>query len=148
MNSLFETLPYLIAYKVSFLVIGALVVISLIQNVLTAPLAFLKEEQIPGMPLQYDHSKLSFRVLRTHANSAESVPIFCISLLVAIIGAASSGWVNGLAVIYLFSRLAFWAFYYSGKGKIAGGPRTMAFVAGLVCNFILIAIASWGIAIH
>lgn len=137
MNSLLETLPQLALYKPSLLTLVALCLIVLVQNFLTAPLAFIKEEQTPGVPLQGDHSWLSFRVLRTHANSAESLPPFGFALLVAILAGATPVVVNWIAGIYLVSRFAFWAIYYSGKGKIAGGPRTMAFVAGLLANMVL-----------
>jgi len=143
METLFDVVPGLNAYRISFLVIIVLAIISLVQNVLTAPLAFLREEQVPGMPLRFDHSKLSFRVLRTYSNSAESVPTFGFTLLVAIVVGVSSSWVNGLAVLYLLSRLAFWLFYYSGVGKIAGGPRTLAYVLGLFVNFILALLVLW-----
>jgi len=61
--------------------------VTLIQNDLTAPLAFVKEEQFPGMPI-----------------------------------------------------------YYSGIGIVAGGPRTMAFLVGLIANFVLAIMAVVAIA--
>lgn len=101
------------------------------------PLAFIKEEQIPGLPLRGDHSLLSFRVLRTHANSAESLAPFGLALLLAILVGVAPGLVNWLAIIFLAARMSFWALYYSGVGKVAGGPRTISFVIGLVANATL-----------
>ncbi len=138
MNSLFETLPQLAAYKPALIVLACLCLIVLVQNFLTAPLAFIKEEQVPGVPLKGDHSWLSFRVLRTHANSTESLPPFGFALLVAILAGVSAATVNWIAAIFLAARLAFWAIYYSGKGKIAGGPRTMSFIVGLLANIALV----------
>lgn len=146
MDSIFDTVPYLTAYRVSFLVLAGVALVTLIQNVATAPLAFVNEEQVPGMPLQFDHSKLSFRAIRTYSNSAETLPAFGWALLVAILSGASPSHVNWLACGYFASRIAFWALYYSGLGKPAGGPRTMAFVAGLLCNLCLAGAAIWVLA--
>jgi len=145
-QSLFEAMPFLASYKLSFVALSVVSLITLIQNVLTAPLAFVSEEQVPGMPLQFDHSKLSFRVLRTFSNSTESLPAFGFSLLVAIIAGASSFWINAFAITFLVSRLAFWAIYYSGVGKVAGGPRTMAFVVGLFSNAVIVVLALFAIS--
>ncbi|MEP2662194.1 MAG: MAPEG family protein [Marinomonas sp.] len=146
MSSLFEALPPLANYQLSFAVLAALSLSTLVQNFLTA-LAFQTEEQTPGMPLNFGHSKLSFRVLRTYSNSTESLPAFGWALLVAVIAGASPSFVNWLAGIYFVFRMAFWAIYYSGVGKIAGGPRTMAFVGGLVTNIVLAITALWAIMI-
>lgn len=145
MSSLFEAVPYLSAYQPSFLVLAALALITLVQNFATAPLAFITQEQVPGMPVQFDHSKLSFRAIRTHANSVESFPAFGWALLVAIVAGVSPNLVNWLAWIYLAFRLAFWAVYYAGIGKAAGGPRTLAFVGGLLINMGLAGLAIWGL---
>lgn len=145
MNSLFEALPYLASYQLSFMVLAALSLTTLMQNFLAAPLAFVKEEQVPGIPLKFDHSKLSFRVLRTYSNSAETFPAFGWALLVAVIAGASPTLVNWLAGIYFVFRMAFWAIYYSGIGKAAGGPRTMAFVGSLVTNIVLAITALWAV---
>ena len=145
MNSLFDALPYLAAYQTSFLILAILSLATLIQNFLSAPLAFLHEEQVPGLPLKYDHTKLSFRVLRTYSNSVENFPAFGWALLVAIVAGASPTLVNWVAIAYFGFRMLFWAVYYSGFGKVAGGPRTMVFVGGLLSNILLSGIAIWAI---
>lgn len=143
MTSLFEALPFLASYQPAFIVLAALSLTTLIQNLLTAPFSFNKDEQVPGMPLRFDHSKLSFRVLRTFSNSAESLPAFGWALLVAIAAGASPALVNWLAGLHFVSRMAFWGIYYIGVGKEAGGPRTMAFVGGLLTNIVLAVTALW-----
>lgn len=138
MESLIDNLPLLQQYKLSLLVLAALCLILLIQAILTAPLAFRKEEQIPGGPLNGDASLFSFRVLRTHSNSVESLHPFGFALLLAIIAGVSATLVNIIALVFLAARLAFWAAYYSGIGKQAGGPRTLCFVAGMLVNIVLV----------
>lgn len=147
MQSIFEAVPYLSAYHTSFFVLAGLSLVTLIQNFATAPLAFQKEEQVPGLPVRFDHSKLSFRALRTYSNSVESFPAFGWALLAAIAGGTSPVLINGLASGYFAFRIAFWAIYYAGIGKPAGGPRTMAFVGGLLCNIGIAIAALWSLAI-
>ena len=146
MTSLFDAAPYLAEYKLSFAVLAVLSLATLIQSFMSAPLSFLHEEQTPGMPLQFDHTKLSFRVLRTYSNSVEILPAFGWALLVTIVAGAPPTLVNFLALAFLVFRLAFWAIYYSGVGKVAGGPRTMAFVGGMLTNIVLAAVALWTLA--
>ncbi|GFE51641.1 hypothetical protein So717_33940 [Roseobacter cerasinus] len=145
MDTIFDAVPYFAAYRVSFLTLAGLALITLIQSFATAPLAFVNEEQVPGMPVRFDHGKLSFRALRTYSNSAETFPAFGWALLMAIMSGASPMLVNWLAGGYFASRIAFWVIYYAGIGKPAGGPRTMAFVAGLLCNIGLAATAIWSL---
>lgn len=137
MSSLFEAMPYLGAYQPSFLVLALLTLTILVQNFLIVPLAFVRNEQVPGMPLRHDHTKLSFRTMRTHANSAESLPAFGWALMVAIIAGVSPGLVNWLAGIYLAFRLVYWGVYYGGMGKVAGGARSMVYVGGWLANLVL-----------
>ena len=137
MNSLHTLEPLLQPYHWALLASCVLVLMVLIQNFLTAPLAFLKGEQIPGGPVQGGHHLLSYRVLRTHANSTENLGVFGFALLLAIVASVAPIWVNWLAIIHVIFRMAFWVVYYSGIGKVAGGLRTMCFVGGLVSNVIL-----------
>lgn len=143
MTSLFEQLPHLAAYHYSFLVLAGLALVNLIQSFLIAPLSFISEEQAPGMPLQHDHSRLSFRVQRTYGNSTETLPAFGWALFVAIIAGTLPVLVNGLAIGYFVFRLLFWWIYYAGIGKVAGGPRTLSFVGGVLCNSALAIAAIW-----
>lgn len=127
----------LAAYQTGLIALSILCLSVLIQSFLVAPLAFLKEEQTPGMPLKGDHQLFSFRVARAYDNSTENLPAFGFVLLAAILSGANPSLVNWLAVIHLLFRLAYWAAYYSGIGKAAGGPRTICYVGGLVSNIVL-----------
>lgn len=141
MTTLFEAVPYLAAYQPSFLVLGLLALFVLLQSFASAPLSFLNEEQVPGMPLRHDHSRLSFRALRAYGNAVENFPAFGWSLLVAIVAGTSPAMVNWLAFIYLAFRAAYAAVYYPGIGKAAGGPRTLFYVGSLLTNIALAGIA-------
>ncbi len=138
MSSSVTLLPYLSAYQIAILVLSLLCLVVLIQSLLTAPLAFLKEEQAPGMPLNGDHKLLSFRVLRTYANSVENLPGIGLAIVLAILIGVKPVLVNYTAAFHLLFRMLFWWVYYSGAGKVAGGPRTLCYVGGLIANFILV----------
>ena len=145
MTSLFEALPYLEAYQSALLALSILTLAVLIQGLLVAPLAFAKEEEAPGMPLQGTHTNLSFRVIRTFANSTENLPMFIGALLLAICAGVDSTWVNWLAGLHVAFRLLFWVVYYAGVGKVAGGPRTIAFVGGWLTNTVLAGMAVYAL---
>jgi len=81
---------------------------------------------------------LSFRVLRTYLNSVENLSAFGLSLLLGILIGLDVAAVNWLAGIHAVFRFVFWAVYYSGVGKVAGGARTMSYVGDLIANLILI----------
>ena len=138
MNSLIQEIPQLLIYKPAVLALSVLCLAVLTQNFLCAPLAFLKGEQIPGEPLKGGHDFFSFRVIRTHMNSVESLPVFGLALIISILIGVNSSLVNWLAIIHVAFRLIFWAVYYSGIGVTAGGPRTLCFVGGLLCNIVLV----------
>jgi uncharacterized MAPEG superfamily protein len=59
------------------------------------------------------------------------------ALAAAVAGGVSPDPVIWLALIYLGFRLIYWAVYYSGIGKVAGDPRTLAHVGGLLTNIVL-----------
>ncbi len=138
MNSIIEAVPQFLAYQPAFIALMFLCLTLFIQSFLTAPFAFAKLQQAPGMPLTGDHSMLSFRVLRTYSNSVENLPAFGFTLLIAIFVGVDPSLVNWTAAIHVAFRLAFWAVYYSGVGKIAGGPRTLCYVGGMLANLVLI----------
>jgi uncharacterized MAPEG superfamily protein len=141
MNSLFEAVPYLGAYQVSFLVIAIMSLLALLQSFANAPLAFATGKQTPGMPLQKDHNDLSFRALRNYSNTVENLPAFGFSVVMAIAAGASPWAINLLAVVFLAFRLLFAAVYYSGVGKVTGGPRTITYVGGAFANIAIAGMA-------
>lgn len=145
METLLDLYPALAAYKIALVCLAVASLMALMQSFLSAPLAFINEEQIPGAPLKHDHSKLSFRALRTYGNTVENLPAFGFALLMAVVAGAAASAVNLLAVAYIIFRLAFWAVYYSGVGKIAGGPRTLMYVGGLLSNIALAVLAIYAL---
>lgn len=125
-------------YHVAIVALSLLCIAVLIQAFLAGVIGLSKAGgELPGAPLQGNHASLSFRVLRTYGNSVENLPAFGLCVFLAILGSANSALVNWLAALHVGARLAFWAIYYSGVGKVAGGPRTISYVLGWFINLIL-----------
>ena len=141
METLLQSVPFLAAYIPALLFLAILCILPPIQNILCAILAYSSNEQTPGMPVRLDHNALSFRVVRTYQNSVENLAGFGFALLAAIMLGAAPFWVNLLAGIHLAFRLVFWAVYYSGSGKVAGGPRTLSYIGGMASNLALAGMA-------
>ena len=133
------------AYRPALIVFVGLGLIALIQSFLCAPLAFIRDEQVPGMPPRGDHAVSSFRVLRTYANTVENLPAMVCALTVAILAGVSPILVNGLALAHLGFRLLFWVLYYGGVGLPAGGPRTLSYIGGMLSNLALGGAALWAL---
>jgi len=140
-----EILPQLTAYQPALLALAVLLLSVLVQSMLTAPLAFIKGEQAPGSPLQGGHDLFSFRVLRAYLNSVENLPGFGLALGLAIALGLDASTVNWLAGAHVAFRLLFWFVYYSGIGKVAGGPRTLSYVGALTANMILAGYVLYGL---
>lgn len=142
MEHLTQTWPALSAYSTALAALMVLVLAVLIQALFAGVIGLSKAGgELPGVPLQGDHRSLNFRVLRTYANSTENLPAFAVALLLAVLAGASPKWVNLLAALHVGFRLAFWGIYYSGVGKVAGGPRTISYVLGWMINLILAVVA-------
>ena len=137
MESLYQSLPQLAAYHSSLVFVALLVLAVLVQGFLAGVLGLGKGEETAGMPLKGDHSKLSFRVLRTYANSTENFSVMIATTLLAILVGVSPAIVNWLVGLHVVLRLLYWAIYYGGIGKVTAGPRTITYVAGFLMNLIL-----------
>ncbi len=137
MDNLNEVTLQLAAYHPALLALAILCLAVLIQSFLAGVIGLGKSGEEPGKPLRGGHEDFSFRTLRTYGNSVENLPAFGITVLLAIIAGVAASLVNWLAAIHVLIRLVYWAIYYVGVGKVAGGPRTMAYAAGLIANLIL-----------
>ncbi len=139
MQSILESMPQLAAYQPAFLALALLTLAVLVQGFLAGILGLAGGEEISGMPLKGDHTRFSFRTLRTYANSTENLPAFVATLLMATLVGVGAVFVNWLAVIHVVARMVFWAVYYSGIGKVGGGLRTIVYTIGLFANIVLAA---------
>lgn len=137
MESILQTVPQLAVYQPSLLSIALLCAAVLVQSFLAGVLALGPGEEVAGLPLKGDHTKLSFRLMRTYANSTENLSVMVATTILAIVVGVSAVAVNWLVGLHLLFRLVYWAVYYSGIGKVNGGLRTMTYVAAFLMNVIL-----------
>jgi len=109
----------------------------LIQSFIAGVKGLAGGEEVAGMPLRGDHTKLSFRVIRTYANSTENFSVMVATTFIAVLAGVSAVMVNWLVGLHVLLRIAYWAVYYSGIGKVVAGPRTITYVAAYLMNLVL-----------
>ena len=143
MNALTDLSPHLADYYATFLAFTVLCIAVLVQSFIAGAIGLGKSDEVPGMPLKGNHADFSFRTLRTYANSCENLPVFGFTVILAIIVGVAPVWVNWLAGIHVALRLLYWAVYYSGVGKVEGGPRTIIYAAGFFANVALALVTAW-----
>lgn len=142
MESMIQNLPQLTPYQPTFLWLLVLCLAVLVQSFLAGVLGFGKDEEVPGVPLKGSHSDASFRILRTYANSTENFSVFVATTFLAILAGVGVAAVNWLVGLHVVLRIVYWVVYYRGIGKVAGGPRTITYVAAYLMNVILAVLAA------
>lgn len=145
MQSIIETMPQLAGYYPAFVSLILLCLVVMVQGFLAGVIGLGGGEEVAGMPLKGDHTKMSFRLLRTYGNSTENLSMMVATTFLAILAGVSVTLVNWLVGLHLLFRLAYWAVYYSGVGKVAGGTRTVTYVAGFFMNIILAVLTAYAI---
>ena len=138
MESILEHLPHLAGYKPAFIAVGILCLIVMIQSFLAGVLALAPGHEIAGHPLKGTYEDKAFRIMRTYANSTENLPALLGAFVLAILAGVSVTLVNWLVGLHLLFRLIHWFAYYGAIGKPNGGPRTIAYVGGLLTNIVLV----------
>ena len=145
MQSIIQIFPQLAGYYPSFVALTLLCLVVLIQGFLAGVLGLAKGEETAGMPLKGDHTKFSFRVLRTYGNSTENLAAMVATAFLAILAGVSVAAVNWLVGLHVVIRIAYWAVYYSGVGKVGGGARTITYVVAFLMNVILAVLTAWAL---
>jgi uncharacterized MAPEG superfamily protein len=86
-------------------------------------------------PRQWLASQTGFRARANAAqqNSFEAFPFFAVAVLVASLKGVTSGWVDGLAIIFIFARFGFIACYLVDKA----GLRSIFWICGIFCVITL-----------
>ena len=145
MESMLMNFPSLAGYYPAFVAIGVLCLAVMIQSFLVGILALAPGHEIAGHQLKGTYQDKSFRIMRTYANSTENLPMLLGAFLLAILAGVSATLVNWLVCLHLLFRLIHWLAYYAAIGKRDGGPRTIAYVGGLLTNIVLVVIALWAL---
>lgn len=122
---------YLIAYQSTFLALGLLGLLSLIQ-LLIADVVGILRRHAPGTPVESDHANLLFRTHRAHANTNETLGA---ALLISAFAIAR----NGDPTLIQYTVWAFLGFrslhmlaYYFDKRLARSGAFALSFLALLI----------------
>ena len=86
-------------------------------------------------PRQWLASQTGFRARANAAqqNSFEAFPFFAVAVLVASLKGVTLGWIDGLALIFIFARFGFIACYLVDKA----GLRSIFWICGIFCVITL-----------
>lgn len=86
-------------------------------------------------PRQWLSSQTGFRARANAAqqNSFEAFPFFAVAVLVASLKGVTLGWIDGLALIFIFARFGFIACYLVDKA----GLRSIFWICGIFCVIAL-----------
>ncbi len=119
--------------------IASLVIFTLIVLFLSPFSALAKAGKglAPGATPDQDYSDKAYRLNRAYLNGTETLPAFLTVTVAAILLGASPFWVNLLASIALLARILMLVIHLRGMGKPHSGIRSVAYVAGWACMFIL-----------
>jgi uncharacterized MAPEG superfamily protein len=133
-------MEYMQQYNISVLIIGLTGLMFLVQ-LLIADVVSIKSKQVPGTRVNEDHNDFLFRATRTYANSTETVGLFILFLLFAVLSGADAKWVNIFSVTYFIGRLSHMLFYYSNLQLLRSGAFVISLI-GLIGIFT-IGITTW-----
>jgi len=101
----------LIAFQFMGSSLGGMALLMLIQ-ILVADILAIKAKQIPGTPVEANHSNMLFRATRTVANTNESIAIFILVLIFCMLSEASPLYTGYLSWGFVLSRIAYAVCYY------------------------------------
>ncbi len=99
----------------------------------------------PGEVPRADYRDTTYRTTRAYQNAMELAGMFAAVTLAAILAGANPAWVNGLASVFLISRLLLVVVHIMGLGRPNMGLRTVVFVVGWACCLILGLLAFVGV---
>ncbi|UAB89769.1 MAPEG family protein [Ruegeria sp. SCSIO 43209] len=119
--------------------IAALVIFTLIVLFMSPFSALAKAGKglAPGATPDQDYSDRAYRLNRAYLNGTETLPAFLTVTVAAILLGASPFWVNLLASVALLARVVMLVIHLRGIGKPHSGVRSVAYVVGWACMFIL-----------
>ncbi len=125
-------------YTPAILSLGVIGGLLLIQLLIADVLGIIKGHT-PGTSIEDDHDSILFRAVRAHANTNESIAIFIILLLFAMVLSADPKWINNLCIAYVAARIGHMCCYYADLRIL----RSVFFVVSLV-TLIGIFLVGWG----
>ena len=98
-------------YTSSVLALGVFGLLYFVQ-LLIADVAGIQAKHVPGSAVEGGHDDFFFRASRAHANTTESVGIFIVFTLFAILAGGDPVWTAWVLWAFVFARLLHALFYY------------------------------------
>lgn len=125
-------------YGSSIAALGAFTVLMLLQ-ILAADVVGILRKHAPGTPVAADHGSTLFRVVRTVANTNESVAVFLGGLLFCVLSSASPQYTAYAAWAYVLSRASYTVCYYANLQV----PRSICFGLSLLALASLLTVGAF-----
>lgn len=109
---------------------------------LVADVAAIRSHHTPGMPVTSGHDDFLFRATRAQANTNESLSVFVVLSLAAILVGANSWWTNRLVWLFVVGRLGHMVAYYGDMRAL----RSASFGISFACliGLVVVGIAALG----
>lgn len=120
-------------YQTTVWVFGLTAALFLVQFIIY-DIAALKAKHTPGHQVKEDHGIFLFRAHRAMANSNETLALFILNSLFAILSQANADWVNACAIGYLAGRVGHMVFYYLNLSIL----RSLAFVVSFLAMLVML----------
>lgn len=130
-------IEYLLPYQ-SFLVANVVLAALVVVQVLVQDFASIKAKHVPGMPVTAGHGSFHFRAVRAHGNTNEQLPVWILTVLLAILLGADAQWSACAGWLFTAARLGHMTFYYL-DARLA---RSVAFGLGLLAQFTLLVLCA------
>ena len=96
-----------------------------------------KTSDTPGSSVVPDYADKAYRLDRAYHNGVETLCVFGLFTIVAIMAGAAPFWINLLGSLGLVLRIAMVFVHVQGIGKPAAGPRTIFYVLGWLVNIVI-----------
>jgi uncharacterized MAPEG superfamily protein len=103
--------------------------------------ASIRAKHVPGMPVTAGHGSFHFRATRAHGNTNESLPLFILLLVLAILLGANPRWTWYAAWAFTLGRAGHMTCYYF-DWRFA---RSASFAVSLAAQFALLIIVAMAV---
>lgn len=98
-------------YSVLISAIAALTLIQIIQLIVADAIGIISKHT-PGATVEANHDDLLFRASRVFANTNETIPIFILASIFAVLVSAPPSITGGAAWVYIITRIIYAFCYY------------------------------------
>jgi uncharacterized MAPEG superfamily protein len=105
-------------------------------------IAGIRSHHTPGMPVTTGHDDFFFRATRAQANTNETLAVFALLSLAAVVLGASPWWTKFFVWIFVAARLGHMLAYYADLRTL----RSASFGIGLVCLVALLVLGITALA--